>query len=147
MPGRAEEEINKFSRTFKSQVPSILVRVHPPIEVGVRRPLKKRFALVSDSGQPKSVTLGEFSKERDLVRSAARKTAAGEYLQCAKSARARTLCLLLYAAISGRNGGMSNERGTRSGERERERAAGRQAGNKPALNLILRGATERVAGR
>ena len=113
----------------------------------MRRPLKKRFALVSDSGQPKSVTLGEFSKERDLVRSAARKTAAGEYLQCAKSARARELFACFFTPQFRAEMEECPMRGERDRANERERAAGRQAGNKPALNLILRGATERVAGR
>ena len=37
----------------------------------MKRPKEGREALVSDSGQPKSVTLGEVSKERDLERGAA----------------------------------------------------------------------------
>ena len=56
--------------------------------------------------------------------------------------RARAVgSLLLYAAISGRNGGMSNEGATRSSKREK------RAGNKPALILILSGATGRARAR
>ena len=109
----------------------------------MRRTLKGRHregrkgetkAHVIDSGQPKSVTLGEVSKERDLEQR--REECRGEHLQCAGRA---VFSLLLYAAISGRNGGMSNEGGTRSSKREERQA--RRAGNKPALILILSGAT------
>ena len=67
--------------------------------------------------QPKSVTLGEVSRERDLEQREA-KSAGEENICNALWTRARAglpaRCLLLYAAISGRNGGMSNEGGTRS---------------------------------